>query len=113
MKIVIIGSVNGEVNQKRISSCADWNKKNVIPANDLELILPSFESEENMSFEKILRKREQYLEHIKTAHLIIVCSKEDGSFGESTTYELAFARHFIKNVMIFSKELENKGGKHE
>ena len=47
---------------------------------------------------------EEYFEKISKADLILAIEKEDGSFGNSCTYELTFAKYLNKPIQILRKE---------
>ena len=91
MKVVIVAS---------LSQMDDIYKVvNICQKLGIEVHYPR--KQPDKEFSKIV---EEYFEKISKADLILAIEKEDGSFGNSCTYELTFAKYLNKPIQIIRKE---------
>lgn len=99
MTVTIIGSIN---------SSKEEIKKAVDCFNSISDIQTIFDpvwrnAKAETNGESLLDIFIDYLDYIKTADLIVVVPKSPGVYGESTTYELAYAMKLGKPIVEFVK----------
>lgn len=119
MIITIVGSLKM---LDELKKCEEWLRTNFLVSDRDGLVIhsPAYTDEALKDggpyYGRKLRTLYQvdrvYLEHLESADLVVAVPKKDGTFGESTTYEIAMAHHFGKTVMIYkptpaSDEREN------
>lgn len=90
MKVTILASLKDEDKIKKVVSFAENTLKAdtvIFPTKqpNRELILIDYD----------------YISHINTSDFIIAIPKEDTSFGESVSYEIATALYLRKTVLIW------------
>lgn len=94
MKVVICGSHSMD---KEMADCAIYFKE-MLPGIENEIITPFTEDI------SLVVKMERYVSHIATADLVVIIPKAfspEMNIGESTTYELAMARFFKKQIVYW------------
>lgn len=93
MKVVICGSHSMD---KEMADCAIYFKE-MLPGIENEIVTPFTEDI------PLVVKMERYVNHIATADLVVIVPKDCGTIniGESTTYELAIARFFKKQIIYW------------
>lgn len=110
MTVTIIGSTNSEECRKRIEQAIAFASV-VLKANVVHHPL-----DEDLQSLPLLTIQSKYIRFIERSDLVIVCSKDvriqmNGgtdqtySIGESTTYEMATARHFGTPILIWGGEV--------
>lgn len=103
MNITVIGSMKQTVEMLKI--------KDIYSKLGNDVFCPCDPERKNLT---LLGKQTSWIEHIESSDIIIAIPKEtkmfetDGDstvigvrFGESTSYEIAIANHFNKDVMIW------------
>ena len=87
MKVIIIASLSQEDEIKKV---ADIYKK-------VGHIVDYPKRQQYKDFSRIV---EDYLYRISLADAVIAITKDDGTFGECSIYEIAFARYLNKPIKI-------------
>ena len=88
IKVFIIGSI----------SCMERIIEATISFMDKGCIVKHVKPEPDKSLEYLIDKA---FNNIKEADLIVAVEKNDGSLGEGTLYELAFAKYLNKEIILF------------
>lgn len=87
MKVVILSSLKQEEKIKFMA--------NIFINFGAEVVYPKKEFEKSLLTIDI-----DYIKEIHNADMVIAIPKDDGSFGESVTYEMALVIYFGKEVFI-------------
>lgn len=95
MKVFVIGSLSCDA---RIKSVAEYFAE---LGDKVEYV----KKQPDKSFQILV---EEALNLISEADRIVAVAKEDGTFGEGTMYELAFAKFLGKDITKFEKMEEMK-----
>lgn len=85
MKIVIIASLSQEEEIKKVAD--------IYKSVGCQVDYPT--KQQNKNFIQIVQ---DYLYKISVADRVIAITKDDGTFGEGSMYEIAFARFLIKPI---------------
>lgn len=88
MKVFVIGSMT---RLDEIKKVANMRSK---AGNDVEYV----KSEPEKTFSTLVDKA---FDHISKADKVVAVTKCDGSLGEGTIYELAFAKFLGKNIVVW------------
>lgn len=112
MTITIVGSLKMF---DELKECEEWLRTNFLVSDRHGLVVhsPVYTNEARKdggpyygrNIRTLYQVDRAYLEHLESADLVVAVPKKDGTFGESTTYEIAMAHHFGKTVMIYKSSL--------
>lgn len=109
MKIVIIGSLR---NADEIKMAKQTILSQLSYRGYLEIVTPvdeefqdnlslSVDSGRSLTLASLFEIQKRYVGHILSSDLVIVVPKDDGSIGESTSYEMAMASYYDKPIFIW------------